>query len=447
MVENHEIELSSANKNKENNNSVKQPHYESHKKQLPISYLETLANLFKANVGTGCFGMADAIKNAGIILGPIATIFIAIICVECMRMLLNAADYITEKNQLITRPDYSHVVELSFLISKHERWRKYSKFMRMLCNVSLCLTQFGFCCVYFLFVSKSTKTILDYYGFIFELEIVMLFVFIPILLSALVRQLKYLAIFSAVANVCMITGVSMTLYYCFIDLPPITEHNFVRFDTLPLYFGTALFAFEGITLVLPLHNVMKKPENFSKFPFGVLHVGMSLVSFIYVLLGFMGYWKFGEQTEGSITLNLPTNEILAQVIIVMASFGVLFSYALQFFVGIHIILPPIFRNSKTAAKFPIYTEQIFRTLMVFVTFIIAMLVPDLSLLLSLIGSVCCVILAFVFPSIVELMTRYDEGKIGTFYWIKNIIILTIALCGFILGGGLALINIYEEFIA
>ncbi|KAG5681514.1 hypothetical protein PVAND_010940 [Polypedilum vanderplanki] len=444
IVENHEMSRQESTKSKKSISFKSDD--TTYERQKPISYWEALANLFKANVGTGCFGMADAIKNAGIILGPIATIIIAIICVECMRMLLVAAEYIMIENQLNSRPDYSHVVELSFSKSKHERWRKYSRLMRLICNISLCLTQFGFCCVYILFVTKSSKIVLDYYGIIYDLKIIMAIVLIPILMSALVRQLKNIAIFSGIANICMIIGAAMTLIYC-IDLPPLNERAYIKLDTLPLYFGTALFAFEGISLVLPLQNSMKKPENFSKFPFGVLHIGMSFVSIIYTVLGTMGYWKFGEQTEGSLTLNLPTDQILAQIIITTVSLGVLLTYAIQFFVGIHIMLPPILRNSKTAAKFPILTELIFRTLMVFVTFIIAMLVPNLSLLLSLIGSVCCVILAFIFPSIVELMTSYDKGKIGVFCWIKNIVILILALCGFILGGGLALKGIYDEFIA
>lgn len=141
-------------------------------------------------MGTGCFGMADAFKNAGIILGPIATIIIAVICIECMHMLLVGAKYIMRKNGLTTRPDFAEVVELSFAISKRERLRKFSKLMKKFCNISICVTQLGFCCVYIIFVSKSIKIILDYYGFVIELPILMCIVLIPIWLTTLVRQLK-----------------------------------------------------------------------------------------------------------------------------------------------------------------------------------------------------------------------------------------------------------------
>lgn len=108
----------------------------------------------------------------------------------------------------------------------------------------------------------------------------------------------------------MITGIVICYYYAVQDLPPITERNFIAPDlhSLPLVFGTAIFAFEGISLVLPLQNAMKNPSNFTRF-FGVLNVGMVFVTAIYVSFGAIGYWKYGDATEGSLTLNLPTDEM------------------------------------------------------------------------------------------------------------------------------------------
>jgi solute carrier family 36 (proton-coupled amino acid transporter) len=108
----------------------------------------------------------------------------------------------------------------------------------------------------------------------------------------------------------MLTGLVISYYYSSQDLPHISERNLLppNLHSLPLFFGTAIFAFEGIAVVLPLQNAMKKPKNFSR-RLGVLNVGVFFATVIYISFGAIGYWKYGEATEGSLTLNLPTNEM------------------------------------------------------------------------------------------------------------------------------------------
>lgn len=82
--------------------------------QPPTSYMETMMNLFKVNVGAGCYAMADAIKNGGLIVGPILTVIIAIICVHVQHMLIKCAEKVKVKNRLDWQPDFAGTVELSY---------------------------------------------------------------------------------------------------------------------------------------------------------------------------------------------------------------------------------------------------------------------------------------------------------------------------------------------
>lgn len=65
---------------------------------------------------------------------------------------------------------------------------------------------------------------------------------------------------------------------------------------------------EGIGVVMPVENDMAKPEKFLGCP-GVLNVAMTIVITLYGIVGFFGYIKFGENARGSITLNLPEDEM------------------------------------------------------------------------------------------------------------------------------------------
>lgn len=59
---------------------------------------------------------------------------------------------------------------------------------------------------------------------------------------------------------------------------------------------------------MPLENNMATPRHFVG-KCGVMNQGMSSVTIIYMLLGFVGYLKYGEEVKGVITLNLPEHEM------------------------------------------------------------------------------------------------------------------------------------------
>lgn len=53
---------------------------------------------------------------------------------------------------------------------------------------------------------------------------------------------------------------------------------------------------------------MKKPEQFTK-RFGVLNVGMTIVTSLLLVMGFIGYLKYGDEVAGSLTLNLSEGDM------------------------------------------------------------------------------------------------------------------------------------------
>ena len=102
---------------------------------------------------------------------------------------------------------------------------------------------------------------------------------------------------------------------------------------------------------------------------------------------------------------------------------------------------------KFADSRPLAGELIFRIIVVLITFSVAMLIPNLGLLLSLIGSVCSTVLALVFPPVLEFIVILSEGKkIHWFIFIKNSLILTLAVLGFVTGGYESIKSIIKQYI-
>jgi len=70
----------------------------------------------------------------------------------------------------------------------------------------------------------------------------------------LIRNLKYLAPFSMIANFLVGTCMTITFWYVFQDLPPIKSVPYITdWHKWPLFFGTAIFALEGIGVVSFYH--------------------------------------------------------------------------------------------------------------------------------------------------------------------------------------------------
>lgn len=87
-------------------------------------------------------------------------------------------------------------------------------------------------------------------GIDIELSVLMVFILPIILCTALIRELKYIAPLSTIANISTFAALSMIMYSCTRDLGPISERKSIgHWNELPLCFGTIIYSLEGIGLV------------------------------------------------------------------------------------------------------------------------------------------------------------------------------------------------------
>ncbi|KAJ8935293.1 hypothetical protein NQ314_012897, partial [Rhamnusium bicolor] len=248
--------------------------------------------------------------------------------------------------------------------------------------------------------------VFDIYGYEMDVHLHMAIILLPILLTALIRNLKYLAPFSTLANVLMITGIIIALYYASQDLPPISERRYVAdLEQIPIVF-----------------------------------------------------W-------------------LAQSVKIIISLGILFTYALQFYIAVDIIWPNV-QKFLGQVKYPVLAESAFRAFLVLVTCIViredltkqkleilkmalgkigdngkvwtnnsnifmksdvdgvilAEAIPFLGLFISLVGAVSSSALALLFPPILDLVTCYTYGRLSSVVVIKDVFILLIGFVGMLTGG-------------
>ncbi|XP_061703773.1 proton-coupled amino acid transporter-like protein pathetic [Cydia pomonella] len=404
----------------------------------PTSNFDTMIHLLKGNIGTGILAMPDAFKNAGLLFGVFGTLFMGAVCTHCMHMLVRCSHELCIRNQ---RPalSFSEVVEDAFT-SGPVPLRPYAKKMKNVINVFLVITQLGFCCVYFLFVATNLQDTLRFFHINLSVHSYLVLLFPPIVALAMVKNLKYLTPVSLIASIMTAWGLMITFYYILQDLPRTNSvKSFASWHQLPLYFGTAIYAFEGIGVVLPLENNMKTPEDFGGWN-GVLNTGMVIVAALYTAIGFFGYLKYGEHVLGSITLNLP-NDFLAQSVRAVMAASIFLSYGLQFYVPMGIVWPVV-KSRLTSENALKHGESVTRLVLITITFVAAAIIPNLSGIISLVGAVSSSALALIFPPIIEIMTFWPDN-LGKHNWMlyKDLLLILFGLTGFVFGTYASVSNI------
>ncbi|KAM7354296.1 proton-coupled amino acid transporter-like protein acs isoform 2-T2 [Cochliomyia hominivorax] len=397
----------------------------------PTSNLDTMIHLLKGNIGTGILAMPDAFKNAGLYVGLFGTLIMGAICTHCMHMLVRCSHELCRRMQYPSL-NFSDVGYWCFETGPSSL-RRYGSLARRVITTFLFVTQMGFCCVYFLFVALNIKEVIDHYFVKLDVHVYLLLMLIPMIFLNLVKNLKYLTPVSLLAAILTVAGLAISFFYMLKDIPRTdTVKPISSWSTLPLYFGTAIYAFEGIGVVLPLENNMKTPENFGGTT-GVLNTGMVIVACLYTSVGFFGYLKYGDCVKGSITLNLPQDDILSQLVRISMAVAIFLSYSLQFYVPVNIVEPFVERQFETPrGKYLAATTL--RIVLVTFTFMLAACIPNLGPIISLVGAISSSALALIAPPCIEIITFWPIG-FGRLKWIlwKDIGILIFGICGFVFG--------------
>jgi len=409
----------------------------------PTTDCDTLTHLLKASLGSGILAMPDAFKNLGLSAGVIGTVLVAVVCTHCSYILVKCAHELYYRTR-VTAMSFADVGEVAF--ANGPPWaQRYSMLARRTILVGLFMTYFGTCSVYTVIVANNFQQVIEHHtGTALDQRIYIAALLLPLILLGFVPNLKYLAPISMIANFFMAIGLIITIYYLVQDIPDVSSlpHFSGTIYTIPQFFSIVIFAMEAIGVVMPLENNMKNPRHFLGLG-GVLNQGMAGVTMVYILLGFLGYLKYGDETKGSITLNLPTDEIAAQSVKILIALAVYCTYGLQFYVCFEIAWN---RIKDSVKKRPVVSEYALRTFLITLTVVLAVVVPTISPFISLIGALCFSMLGLIVPALIEIVTFWDNG-LGPHRWRlwKNIIVSIFGVIALLFGSYTSIVEIVKLY--
>jgi len=173
-----------------------------------------------------------------------------------------------------------------------------------------------------------------------------------------------------------------------VSVRPVNRHG------LMVCIGIACFAFEGIGLVIPIYDSCRFPDKFAR----VYAATISTIVLLIVSMALLGYLAFGDKTNTLVLVNLPAGA-LSKAIQLTFSLVMLASFPLQLLPAIRLVEGVFLRPSRPMT-WDKHVKSSFRVLFVALVAVASVFgATSLDHFVSLVGAVCGLPLAFVFPAI------------------------------------------------
>mmetsp|Transcript_19426 Transcript_19426/g.36123 ORF Transcript_19426/g.36123 Transcript_19426/m.36123 type:complete len:426 (-) Transcript_19426:91-1368(-) len=335
-------------------------------------------------------------------------------------------------------------------------------------NYSIAVQQLGVCTVYFSFVADNVTKLWgggnERFVMTAMLPVCLMFVY--------VKSLKQIEKLSMVATfllfLCLGGLVVMGIMEPTEDQPDFVKPDFTQ---EALAFSTILYSFEGACLVIPCRNGYGKHDD--KPPFATVYVAaITVVSMTYLCFAVFCIYSFGPVDDGSITAFLVErdgSDVVIMLINCAIALTVVGSYGLQFWpvkeiVRADSITLAVRTEGYDAVKDVVERDDSYSGLeddddgsasstssgeiegkawktevaLIVTTFMIAMVVPNVGLMISLAGSLAGTMSAVILPSLLDL-----EGGDGN--KILNCVLIGTGVVFMIIGAGSSVAEIVSSF--
>lgn len=391
---------------------------------------KTFANVFIAIVGAGVLGLPYTFMRTGWVTGFVMIFAVAGLVYRGMMLLIET------RRKLESPFSYSKINsfgDLGFTVC--------GPIGRMAVDLLILASQAGFCVGYLIFIGNTlanlfnptltdSRNYLNASSYIWGMKAKTFYIWgcFPFQLGLnAIPTLTLLAPLSIFADIveCGAMGVVMVE-----DITVFLKNttNVQAFGSFPMFcygLGVALFSFEGVGMALPLESEAKDKKKFGS----VLGWAMMSIAAMYGFFGVLGYFAFGENTRDIVTANMGKG-VLSSIVQLGLCVNLFFTFPLM--------MHPVYEVMERRYWEGRYCLWM-RWVLVMVVSLVALLVPNFTDFLSLVGSSTCCILGLVLPALFHYIAFKDEIKREELMWDLGMIVLGVILG--VLGTWFSLIEI------
>uniref|UniRef100_A0A1A9W4E3 Amino acid transporter transmembrane domain-containing protein n=1 Tax=Glossina brevipalpis TaxID=37001 RepID=A0A1A9W4E3_9MUSC len=206
--------------------------------------------------------------------------------------------------------------------------REISTLLEIIIESFQFLSSYALCSIYMKFIGQHLAQFATHYQTVIESNrLWILMSLAPVFAVCLIPAFSMLSLIGILLQLAAI--IIAYVFHVMVDLPDI---NSIQTKNNPfLAFALAFVLFEGITSVIPLENKMKHPER----SLYIMPSCIFVLTAIYTVLGFLGFWKYGTSVKPFIVLNFSLDSGTAQASNILATASVLCTYPMQFNISFH----------------------------------------------------------------------------------------------------------------
>lgn len=288
------------------------------------------------------------------------------------------------------------------------------------------------CVLYLLLVADFFNDVFEKHALSYSVWTVIAgFILLPSVFINKLSRISWMSMFSVFSLIivfCTVIGYGISQNHSWHWRMPLSSAS-----GFPVAWSIILFSFVCHPYLPGIEENMKTPEHFNK----VMNFSFVIATVIKVMFGCTAWLTFKDETQQEISENLPPGALQNTANSFLCLNGLL-SYVLPAFTLFSIIhkarfscIPGCYEDDKIRfscqEKLLVYG---LRSLFVILTVLVAVLLPEFSLLMALIGSVSGVCLTLIFPCMFHTILNFT--KLSPRVYVTNMVIV----CVGVLSGGL-----------
>lgn len=346
-------------------------------------------NLGNTMLGVPMLAMPFCIQQCGCILGAILIFTAGYLSVESSILLLQTA-------QVTATSSYERTAE-----------NMYGRFGKSFISACIIAFIFGIAVASFVIIGDIIPDILNIYvpateSILFREQVIVFFAIVIIFPLCLIRQVERLvplSIFSLISY-------ALLIFYLFIEAFYLNPKSIFQ-DKLKLFDPS------GLLICMPIvmtgfscqAQVLIYLETFPDTMKGVQEVkplvvrAMFIVCMIYTTVGLFGYFTFMNDTlETDLFQNLSTN-FLHQILRLAFCISVIISYPMVIFPMRSCIYSLLLSRGRSEVFIPKFEFGLISLFIIIGSMIMALLVPDIGIILNITGGYAGAFLSFICPAI------------------------------------------------